>query len=561
MSQEDIRSHKLLYEAVLEVDGKLLHWVEALAEFLDARFRKRGLKELVFNGGLSVSGLQHVGRLRGEIIIPDVVAQLLKKRGYTVKQYLTLYTQDAWKGKPEQQAAFRNPEEARKYVGWPLARVPDPLGEKSSWVERFWEDFGPYISRFTSGSVEVVTTTELYRGALREFVKLAITRREEIRRIVNKYRGRNPYPEGWIPFEARCAGCGRIDSTKATAVNLDRDEVEYTCTACGYRGKAAIWDGKLNWRVEWVGVWWALRVSFEPYGKDHATPGGSRDSANELATKVFGFQPPEGLPYEWVSLRTGKGESDMTSSGFVGITPREWLEVAHPEVLRFLYLRVPPMRKVTVSLEEVPQYYEAYYKAERVYYGVESTGNKKEDYLLAKSYELSHTGNPPDSMPAQIPYTHAAILAQVVPESLWGSEAIRRLQKSGHIASTPSRFDRERVLSLLPRARRWVEAYGPPQMRIRILSELPSDIANQIPEEHRTLLRKLGEALEKVEPWAEESIKQALLEFTRGWPAAKRREFYRYFYMVFVGSPSGPRAAPLLSLLDKSFVLERLLSL
>lgn len=558
----DIRKAKFLREPVVESRGELKHWIEALADWLEECFKARGKDVYVVNGGLSVSGLQHVGRLRGEVVIPEVVRRLLESRGLRVRQYLTLYTQDAWKGKESQRSAFPDPEAAKKYTGWPLIKVPDPKGELSSWIDRFWADFGPYIGEFTDGRVEVVNTTDMYRGKLLDFVKLSMQRREEIRKIVNKYRGRKPYPPGWIPFEPRCQNCGRIDTTEAIEVSLDEEKVKYRCRSCGHEGWAPLWDGKLNWRIEWVGVWWALGVDFEPYGKDHATPGGSRDSANELALKVYGITPPEGLPYEWVSLKTRSGESDMSSSDFTGFTPREWLEVAHPEVLRFLILRTPPMRKLSLGLHEIPLYYDQYYRAERVYYGVESTGRREEDILLARSYELSYTrGKPPARMPAQPPYTHMAILAQILPEDRWGDEAIRRLQRSGHLPQEPSVFDLERVRSLLPRARRWAELYAPEYMRIRVLEELPAEIVERIPAGMREKLRGLGEKLAGLEEWSEDAIKQAMIEHTRGWGSGERKEFYRYFYLVFVGRESGPRAAPLLSLLDREFVVKRLTSL
>ncbi len=544
--------------------GWYRHWVEELAEeverFLEER-RREGKEEFVFNGGLSVSGLQHVGRLRGEIIIPEVVRRILERRGWRIRQLLTLYTQDAWKGKEPQCAQFENPREAcEKYTGWPLIRVPDPKGCHSNWVEHYWADFGPHIPEFTDGKVEVVTTTELYRGRLLEFTRMSIERREEIRRVLNRYRGRNPYPPGWIPFEPICARCGRIDSTEALEVK--GDTVVYRCRHCGYTGEAPLTEGKLNWRLEWVGVWWALGVDFEPYGKDHAMPGGSRDSAKELAVKVFGFRPPHGIPYEWVAYRdpeTGE-ETDMSSSDFRGFTPREWLEVAHPEVLRFLYLRVPPMRKVTLSLRDVPNYYNAWYQAERIFYGAESTGDREQDAHLAKTYlySLRDWSNAPDRLPAQPPYTHAAILSWLLrrlgDEEAF-EEALKRLQRTGHMPRDPTDYDLERLRTLLPRARRWMERYAPPQMRVDILEEPPS---LQLPDWVAERMRRAAGLLEKLEEWSEDAIKDALIKATEGLSAKERREFYRWFYRLFVGRDSGPRAAPLLSLLDRGFVVKRL---
>ena len=562
VSVAEVRREKFLREPVIREGEEVKHWIDVLADWLERRLRSRGKDVLVFNGGLSVSGLQHVGRLRGEVIIPEVLRRILVQRGLRVKQYLTLYTQDAWKGKESQLRAFSDPEKARKYTGWPLVRVPDPLGELSSWVERFWLDFGPYLHEFTDGQIEVVSTTDMYRDRLKNFVRDVLKRREEVRKVVNKYRGRKPYPEGWIPFEPICSRCGRIDSTVALEVDESYEKVRYKCKNCGHEGWASIEEGKLNWRIEWVGIWWALGVDFEPYGKDHATPGGSRDSANEIA-ELFGVTPPEGIPYEWVALRKPDGsEADMSSSDFVGFTPREWLEVAHPEVLRFLFLRTPPMRKISLGLHEVPNYYNLYYKAERIYYGVETTGKKEEDVLMKRSYELSYVrGKPPEQMPAQPPYGHVAILAQILPENMWREEAIRRLKRSGHMPENPTSFDIQRLMTLLPRAKKWAQLYAPSYMRVRVLENISSEIVSSIPTMYRNRLRELGKVLESLEEWSEDSIKSALIEYTRNWSAEERKEFYKYFYKIFTGRDSGPRAAPLLALLDKEFVIKRLTSL
>lgn len=547
---------KILREPVVETGEGLKHWIDALADWLEERLRgRRGREVYVFNGGLSVSGLQHIGRLRGEVILPETLRRILEARGLQVRQYLTLYTQDAWKGKKAQAERFR--EGGERYRGWPLSMVPDPEGCHDSWVTHYWLDFGPYIPLFTDGRVEVVTTTAMYRDGMMEFVRLVYEKREEVRRVINKYRGRKPYPEGWIPWEPRCQRCGRIDSTETLSIDFREGKARYRCRACGHEGEAPLWDGKLNWRIEWVGVWWLLRVDFEPYGKDHAVPGGSRDSACDLAVNVLGVEPPEGVPYEWVALRDG-GQADMTSSGFRGVTPREWLEVAGPEILRFLYLKTPPMRKVVVSMRQVPLYYQQYYRAERIYYGVEEARDEREKVLLSRSYELSYPrGTPPEKMPAQPPYTHVAILVQILPRSLWFTEGLRRLKRSGHLPEEPTGFDLQRVESMMPRAYNWVKRYAPESMRFEIRRELPRRELEAVPPEYRRLLGELAERLEGVE-WSEEEIKKALIEFTEGWSQEKRREFYHAFYTAFTGKPSGPRAAPLLALLDREMVLERL---
>ncbi len=535
------------------------HWIDELADQLYEKLLERNKDVYVFNGGLSVSGLQHIGRLRGEIIIHEVLRRILSERGLRIKQYITLYTQDAWKGKKAQLEAFKNPDEAGKYKGWPLIKVPDPEGCHSNWVEHFWRDFGPYIKEFTDGLIEEVTTTDLYRGRLKEFTKLTFQLRDKVRRVINKYRGRKPYPEGWIPFEPICSRCGRIDSTVSTRI-IDGDRVEYECRNCGNRGVSTLENGKLNWRIEWVGVWWSLGVDFEPYGKDHAAPGGSRDSCVDLAVNVYGFKPPEGIPYEWVALRTrDKRVLDMTSSGFIGFTPREWLEVAHPHIYRFIVLRTQPMRKVIVSLYEIPQYYSQYYRAERIYYGLEEARDEEEKVLLSRSYELSYPkGRPPSEPPEQVSYTHLAILSQILPRDKWGSEGVRRLKNTGLIPENPSSYGLERIMEILEKASVWVEKYAPENMKFKLLPGPSREIIESIPEEHRVVLRRMRRLLEELSEWSDEEIKKAMIEAPKDMDPGERRKLYHNFYRLLLGKPSGPRAAPLLALLGKENTLKYL---
>ncbi|MEM4489583.1 MAG: lysine--tRNA ligase [Desulfurococcaceae archaeon] len=534
------------------------HWIDELADELYNKLKLRNKEVYVFNGGLSVSGLQHVGRLRGEIIISETLRRILSSRGLKIKQYLTLYTQDSWKAKESQVKAFGEQGEGEKYAGWPLIKVPDPRGCHANWVEHYWADFGPFIKEFTDGEIEVITTTQLYQSKLVDFAKLTIEKRSKVREIINKYRGRKPYDESWIPFEPICEKCGRIDSTKAIKI-IDEEHVEYVCENCGHRGISPLTNGKLMWRIEWVGVWWSLGVDFEPYGKDHAMPGGSRDSCVDLAVNAYNIKPPEGLPYEWVEWRTQDGRiMDMGSSDFLGFTPRDWLEVAHPHIYRFIVLKTPPMKKITVGLHEVPQYYNMYFKAERIYYGIEKASSEEEEVLLSRSYELSYPGgSPPKEPPEQVPYLHLAILSQIIPADKWGSDAISRLKASKHLSENTTEYGARRILETIPRAYNWVMKYGTQDLKFRLNTiDESKKYASRIPSEVVSLLKVMYENLDTLSEWSENSIKEALMNVTSKLSKEEVKKLYEYFYLIIVGKPSGPRAAPLLALIGKEKTIQ-----
>ncbi|MEM4810730.1 MAG: lysine--tRNA ligase [Thermofilum sp.] len=531
-----------------------MHWVEEVAKSVLARVSEKG--SAVCNGGLSVSGLQHVGRLRGEITIVDTVARLLESWGVEAEHFLTLYTVDAWNGKEAQLKQFPKREEAEQYVGWPLFRVPDPHGCHESWVDHYWEDFGSYLGEFAR-EVRVVTTRDLYTESdrMRQFVLRAVTElRRPVVEVLNKFRGEKKLRPETIPFQPICEKCGRVDTTETLEVDVKSFRARYVCRSCGHEGWQSLAEGKLNWRVEWVGVWYALGVDFEPYGKDHATPGGSRDSCNELASSVFGFNPPTGLAYEWVGYRVGgKDVGDMGSSDFIGFSPREWMEVAEPEVLRFLYLLSPPMRRVVLSLEEVPSYYDLFDKAERVYFGVE----EGEEELKA-SYRYAFTKDPPDALPFRVRYINAMILSQVLPsrgENL--SDVISRLKETKQLTRELSQHELESLRRRIALAKKWLELYAPAHYRIALVAEPPYEKISEVADETVIgLVRRLISNLEELGEWNEGSIKEAMMKLKREREAEQR--FFQLLYLSFFGKPSGPRIAPYLAMLNKDYVLERL---
>src|SRR3712207_8074023 len=57
--------------------------------------------------------------------------------------------------------------------------------------------------------------------------------------------------------------------------------------------------------------WKALGVTFEPFGKDHTSRGGSTDTADRMAEEIFHYPVPGRYEYEWIGI---KGKGDMSSS-------------------------------------------------------------------------------------------------------------------------------------------------------------------------------------------------------------------------------------------------------
>ena len=534
------------------------HWIDALvAEIVS--YWGEDTTQINCSCGLSVSGLQHVGRLRGEVTLTNTVMHQLRQKGIQTRHAIVRYTSDQWKGKPGQLAQFREKKEAEGYIGQRLIDVPDPKGELSSWVNRYWLDFGGYLDHF-SRDAKIFSTHEIYSWPeMHELVRFAIEHRDKARTIINKYRARNPYPKDWIPVLVVCQQCQRIDTTTVISVDSDAYTAQYQCDHCGDKDTASIENGKLSWRLEWAALWKVLNVGFEPFGKDHATPGGSRDSAKELAENFFNFKSPVPFAYEWVGLiENGVDSGDMGSSDFLGFTPKTWLSVAPGEPLRYLFLKNKPMKRITLGLEYVPNYIGQYERAERVYYNIDSPKATEQEIAdIRRSYELANLEPISDNAPLQVPYLHAVLLSQVIPPENHTRVAIEKLTSSGILPPSLTDEQQSYLKERLNQANTWVRNYAPESYRIVILSAPPKNLNRNIPSELRALYQQLHSTLNR-QQWTEQAITDVTKTITQTLSKRTQQAFFRFMYQAFFGRDRGPRISAFFAFTEPQLVLERL---
>ena len=166
-----------------------------------------------------------------------------------------------------------------KYVGKPLAEIPSPDG-KGSYDRYFLKPF--FQSLETVGVFpEVVENYNSYKeGNFAECTKLFVDNKEETREILEKISGRQ-LPKKWFPWTF-LDNDGTL--TDGKVVNVEWPNV----TFLNKEGERVTNDmskgeGKLPWRLDWPAKWKILNVTFEAFGKDHATKGGSYDTGKALS--------------------------------------------------------------------------------------------------------------------------------------------------------------------------------------------------------------------------------------------------------------------------------------
>lgn len=520
-----------------------MHWTDRVARDLLQRD-----EDQIIASGISISGHIHIGH-SNDVFIADAIRRALNERG--VNATALWYADDF---DPMRRVPWPlTDDEYGEFLGVPYANIPFHGSEYESFVDFFRAPFLDSLEDF-GVEVEVYSSAEVYRsGGLSEQIRIALENSEKIRDILNQYRS-EPLPEGWLPFDPICEKCGRISTTRA--YDWEGDYVYYSCEGsdyvdgCGNEGKANFVDGegKLTWRVEWPARWDMLGVTCEPFGKDHAAAGGSYDTGKLIARKIFDIEPPEPIPYEWISL---KGEPMSSSEGRV-FTLNEWLQVADPELLRYFIFRSKAMKAKDFDPGlPILELYQEYRQLEDVYFGKEE-GKESREEQLERIYELSQVKEVPKHYPQRIPFRLAAIMIQVARDK---EHVIEILKRKG-VLEDPDEWEVERAKERLDRAKNWVEKYAPEEARFEVLEAVSSQIKGQLSVKQKECLASLAEDILEQGDLGPVEIHNLVYETARSRDL-KPVKLFQAIYLVLLGKKSGPRVGNFLTALDDNFVVER----
>jgi lysyl-tRNA synthetase class 1 len=295
----------------------------------------------VVNDSKTPSGTVHVGSLRGPVIL-DVITRALRARGL---ETTLLYGVDDMD--PMDAQALLTPDAVDRYMGVPLAQVPDQEGDcHASYARHHAQTFIDVFAGLGINPDRYYWMSDIYpTGQLDPFIRTALDRaavvRDVYRRVANVQ-----HPDHWLPLGVVCPSCGKVGTTIASdwdgetvAVHCRPDLVTWA-TGCGWQGRLSPFGGlaKLPWNLEWAAQWTLFGVTIEPNGKDLATAGGSRDRSNAIAREVFDREPPLNVPYEFLNI----GGKKMSTSKGRGAAAHTIGSVVPPEQLRFLFVRQRP---------------------------------------------------------------------------------------------------------------------------------------------------------------------------------------------------------------------------
>ncbi len=536
------------------MEEKSLFWADQIAEEIANRKKFHYLDKPVpkfakftVKTSASLSGVLHIGRL-SDTIRGESVLRALKEAGFKSEIIWVAEDMDPLRKIPE-----GVPKDYGKYIGTPVTSIPDPLGCHKSYAEHHVSAYVKVIDEFVSAKMPKYSMRKEYKsGGFNPYIRTLLENREPIKAILNKYR-KEPLSKTWSPWQPICENCGKImtpavqkfEDGKVYYECRDYKFEKHTAKGCGHRGvnDPMKGEGKLVWKSEFAAQWARWNVCSEGMGKEYQVPGSAFWTNGEIAERILGFPMPVPIFYEHLLI---DGEKMSASKGNV-VYPADWLKVAPPEILRFLYNK-KLMKTRSFSWSTLPVLYDDYDMHERVYFGKEKPENEKERDHMKRLYEISQISSPSKSV--QVPFDFAAMVSQVFPDEKV-SEAIEVFKSSGHVKGKLSKADEDSIRNRLSYARNWVRLHAPEQYRIRLM-EKPAHI--KLSAGQKKSIQELASALEK-KKFSQEELHGLFWEIANK-SGIKPQEFFGGVYSVILGKDSGPKLAPFILAVGQKKVAE-----
>ena len=520
-----------------------MHWADYTAQ----RLMERGGKQ-VSASGITPSGEFHIGHLR-EILSAEMIHRACIDAGLDSKYIFIVDSMDPLRRVYD----FLSPE-YEEYIGQPLAYIPAPDSEgrprgAGTYAEHF---LGPFLEALGEIGVrpEVVMNHETYEsGEFAEYIDLAISKKEEIRAIIQEISGRELAGD-WFPYNPMGSD-GSMDGV--TVTGYEKPFVHWT-DSNGKEGKSDIRkaEGKMPWRIDWAARWAIHGITCEPAGKDHGSAGGSYDTGIPIC-KLLGGDPPDKIVYEWIQL---KGMGPMSSSTGLTIGPMEALSLVPPEILRFVIARSKINRHIEFDTGG------ALFRTADEYERLVSRPSQEEEGMTKRQLVAAQTqqgairlsqvesGSDPLESVGGVSFRHLSMLAQIKSsdEDVWES-----LNRSGHIQGEPG----ESLMVRLSRMRTWIDGpHFPEDAKIEIKMELGDETRERLDSESKQFLSALSPLLSECE-WTDEQINEAIASACES-SGIERRKGYSTIYWALIGRSHGPKASSLLFELDRNAVLSLL---
>lgn len=492
---------------------------------------------VLVNDAKTPSGKIHVGSLRG-VLIHDFVyksflrlgkkARLVRKDASRIATYTYHFDDfDPMDGLP----VYLPKEDYEQHMGKPLKDVPAPEPGYESYAEYYAKDFIQVFNSLGAQPSILWSYKDLYKsGKLDKAIRIALDNATKIQEIYHQVSG-SKKKKDWYPFQPVCENCGKIGTTavfvwdgKNVNYKCEMDMVEWA-VGCGHEGKVSPFGGtgKMPYKVEWPAKWFSLAVGFEGAGKDHASKGGTRDVANNIAKEIFKIEPPEDLPYEHFLY----GGRKMSSSKGLGASAAEVSKLLPPSLLRFLMARFHP--KVAINFDPthpdtIPNLFDEYDRARQAYF-------EDPDSDLGRTFEAGYIGILGKSFVPRF-----STLASWIRQPGVDVEQEAEKAKGAKLAEDDKRelADRTHYVNI------WLDRFAPADMKPFKFSDKKE---TNLTDKNLTFLKGLAKELEK--NLSKEDLDKYIFNAAAFYKFPPK-EAFQILYKILIDQTQGPRISSLI---------------
>ena len=282
------------------------------------------------------------------------------------------------------------------------------------------------------------------------------------------------------------------------------------------------------WKSEWAAEWAMWKVVAEGAGKEYQVPGSAFWINGEIAEKVLKYPQPEPIFYEHLMIDNQK----MSASLGNVIYPKDWLQVAHPELLRMFYNK-KIMKTRSFSWQDLPRMYDDFDNMAKIQFGEKQLDNKKEVAHTKRLYAITALDTPRQSL--KMSFSHAMMVAQVFTEE---KDIINILEKTNHWEDDK----KKEILERIHHAITFLDKYVPPASKFSVQETIPPNL--QLEDKQIEALHRVADILKK-EAFNEESLYNEFFNICKDMELPPK-QLFEAGYKVLLNRERGPKLATLI---------------
>lgn len=508
-----------------------MNWLNQIVDDLIARHPDG---EILVESGGSPSGTHHLGHMR-EFVTSDAIMLELRRRGRQARHVYFADDLDALRKIP-----IDVPAEFEKYLGMPLCDIPAPDGSNQSYADFFLGQ----LQRATDSlgvEVEFIRAHEKYRsGFFVPAIERSLERLGEARKALETISGRE-LDEYWTPIQIMESG--RLKNRRFLGIDTEAKVVRYLDSEDTERtARYDTGEVKLDWRLDWPGRWWLLKIVAEPFGRDHATKGGSYDTGVQIMKDVYEADPPYPVPYDFINM--AGDTKKMSASKGTGLDAEEGSTIMPPEVVRYFILAAAPSKRLYFDpINGVVQLMDEF-AALAAKPDSEKTDSEKQLLYICTHGQDHRTVS-------RVPFSH--LVASYQASLRDADKTLDVIKRTEHGKNAEE--DADIIRSELKFIDAWLKKRAPEEVRFSLLDTVDG---TQFTEEEQGFLHALGEKIADAPVDADGAWFHNAIYELKDNTGLSPKEMFTALYRALIGKTSGPRAGWFLSILPRDWLISRL---